>query len=187
MRLSRRAERQYRQPSALSRAGPQRDRRRLTTARPSSMPCARRSPTAATRATRPMATARPGPRLPTSCRTVPPTIDKHLSYADGLLTSHSRRRSPQHRIAALGLRLSPRSPSAMSSSAICAAMSVFVTMVHRDRYGYPASAQACRRCGLTFLNPVMTGEAYGEFYHARLPAARQRLSRPTDRCRQHPG
>jgi hypothetical protein len=41
---------------------------------------------------------------------------------------------------------------------------VFVTIVHRDRYGYPATAQACRRCGLTFLNPVMTGESYGEFY-----------------------
>lgn len=41
---------------------------------------------------------------------------------------------------------------------------VFVTLVHRDRYGYPATAQACRHCGLTFLNPVMTGESYGEFY-----------------------
>jgi 2-polyprenyl-3-methyl-5-hydroxy-6-metoxy-1,4-benzoquinol methylase len=41
---------------------------------------------------------------------------------------------------------------------------VFVTIVHRDRYGYPATAQACRRCGLTFLNPVMTGASYREFY-----------------------
>jgi 2-polyprenyl-3-methyl-5-hydroxy-6-metoxy-1,4-benzoquinol methylase len=41
---------------------------------------------------------------------------------------------------------------------------VFVTIVHRDRYGYPARAQACRRCGLTFLNPVMTAESYHEFY-----------------------
>ena len=41
---------------------------------------------------------------------------------------------------------------------------LFVTVVQRDRYGYPARGQACRRCSLTFLNPVMTAEAYGSFY-----------------------
>jgi SAM-dependent methyltransferase len=41
---------------------------------------------------------------------------------------------------------------------------VFVTIAHRDRYGYPARAQSCRQCSLTFLNPVMTAEAYGDFY-----------------------
>lgn len=41
---------------------------------------------------------------------------------------------------------------------------VFVTIAHRDRYGYPARAQSCRKCSLTFLNPVMTSEAYGGFY-----------------------
>src|SRR5262245_39859515 len=40
----------------------------------------------------------------------------------------------------------------------------FVTLTHRDRYGYPASADGCLRCGLVFLNPVMTAEAYGDFY-----------------------
>jgi SAM-dependent methyltransferase len=40
----------------------------------------------------------------------------------------------------------------------------FVTLTHRDRYGYPASADGCLRCGLVFLNPVMTAEAYGAFY-----------------------
>ena len=40
----------------------------------------------------------------------------------------------------------------------------FVTLAHRDRYGYPASADGCLRCGLVFLNPVMTAEAYGAFY-----------------------
>jgi SAM-dependent methyltransferase len=39
-----------------------------------------------------------------------------------------------------------------------------VHITHRDRYGYPARASACSRCGLTFLNPVMTREAYGNFY-----------------------
>jgi ubiquinone/menaquinone biosynthesis C-methylase UbiE len=40
----------------------------------------------------------------------------------------------------------------------------FVVLTHRDRYGYPAQAQACCTCGLVFLNPRMTGEAYGRFY-----------------------
>jgi hypothetical protein len=40
----------------------------------------------------------------------------------------------------------------------------FVTLVHRDRYGYPATADGCLRCGLVFLNPAMTADAYAEFY-----------------------
>ena len=42
--------------------------------------------------------------------------------------------------------------------------SVFVGLTHRDRYGYPASASGCARCGLVFLDPVMTAAAYGDFY-----------------------
>jgi len=41
---------------------------------------------------------------------------------------------------------------------------VLVTITHRDRYGYPAPASACARCGLVFLNPRMTAPAYGRFY-----------------------
>ena len=41
---------------------------------------------------------------------------------------------------------------------------VLVTITHRDRYGYPAQASACARCGLVFLNPRMTAPAYGRFY-----------------------
>ena len=40
----------------------------------------------------------------------------------------------------------------------------FVIITHEDRYGFPASAHACMNCGLVFLNPVMTAEAYNEFY-----------------------
>ena len=36
----------------------------------------------------------------------------------------------------------------------------FVTLTHRDRYGYAANADGCLRCGLVFLNPVMNAEAY---------------------------
>jgi SAM-dependent methyltransferase len=42
--------------------------------------------------------------------------------------------------------------------------SVFVGLTHRDRYGYPANASGCVRCGLVFLDPVMTAAAYGDFY-----------------------
>lgn len=38
------------------------------------------------------------------------------------------------------------------------------TIVHHDRYGYPAKADVCTSCGLTFLNPRMTSEAYTDFY-----------------------
>ena len=41
---------------------------------------------------------------------------------------------------------------------------MLVTLTHRDRYGYPASATACSRCGLVFLNPRMTPGAYIQFY-----------------------
>ena len=46
---------------------------------------------------------------------------------------------------------------------LCAARE-FVILSHRDRYGYPAQAHACRHCGLVFLNPRMTADAYGRFY-----------------------
>lgn len=40
----------------------------------------------------------------------------------------------------------------------------FVTLSHADRYGYAAPADGCLQCGLVFLNPVMTAEAYAGFY-----------------------
>jgi SAM-dependent methyltransferase len=40
----------------------------------------------------------------------------------------------------------------------------FVVIAHADRYGYPVPAHACVDCGLVFLSPVMTSEAYGAFY-----------------------
>tara|TARA_B100001123_G_scaffold295929_1_gene330032 strand:- start:346 stop:1290 length:945 start_codon:yes stop_codon:yes gene_type:complete len=40
----------------------------------------------------------------------------------------------------------------------------FLVLSHCDRYGFPVRAHGCRRCGLVFLNPVMTVEAYGAFY-----------------------
>lgn len=42
----------------------------------------------------------------------------------------------------------------------------FAVLTHRDRYGFPAEAHACERCGLVFLNPRLTAEAYGRFYRS---------------------
>jgi ubiquinone/menaquinone biosynthesis C-methylase UbiE len=43
-------------------------------------------------------------------------------------------------------------------------VSEFVGLTHKDRYGYRAAAACCVRCGLVFLDPVMTPAAYGRFY-----------------------
>jgi SAM-dependent methyltransferase len=51
----------------------------------------------------------------------------------------------------------------MTTCNLCSG-NLLVTLTHRDRYGYPAQASACARCGLVFLNPRMTAAAYGRFY-----------------------
>ena len=40
----------------------------------------------------------------------------------------------------------------------------FIVLNRVDRYNFTNSAVACRDCGLVFLNPVMTSEAYSKFY-----------------------
>jgi SAM-dependent methyltransferase len=67
------------------------------------------------------------------------------------------------RIAGLGYDYSARPKRARSRCNLCGGER-FVSLTHRDRYGFPAQADGCLRCGLVFLNPVMTAEAYGEFY-----------------------
>jgi 2-polyprenyl-3-methyl-5-hydroxy-6-metoxy-1,4-benzoquinol methylase len=67
------------------------------------------------------------------------------------------------RIAALGYDYAAQPRKEVASCNLCGG-DTFVGLTHRDRYGYPASAHACSRCGLVFLNPRMTAEAYGEFY-----------------------
>jgi 2-polyprenyl-3-methyl-5-hydroxy-6-metoxy-1,4-benzoquinol methylase len=68
------------------------------------------------------------------------------------------------RIAALRYDYAAQPTQALTSCNLCGATE-FVILTHRDRYGYPAQAHACRRCGLVFLNPRMTAEAYGRFYN----------------------
>ena len=67
------------------------------------------------------------------------------------------------RIAALGYDYAAQPREAVSACNLCGG-TLFVVLTHRDRYGYPAQAHACRGCGLVFLNPRMTAAAYGRFY-----------------------
>jgi 2-polyprenyl-3-methyl-5-hydroxy-6-metoxy-1,4-benzoquinol methylase len=69
----------------------------------------------------------------------------------------------RERIEALGYDYAAQPTTALDACNLCGA-TVFVGLTHRDRYGYPASAHACARCGLVFLNPQMTASAYGRFY-----------------------
>lgn len=67
------------------------------------------------------------------------------------------------RLAALGFDYAAQPVRRVEACNLCGGTR-FVTLTHRDRYGYPAEAAACTGCGLVFLNPVMTAEAYGRFY-----------------------
>ena len=69
----------------------------------------------------------------------------------------------RERIAALAFDYESQEKRTVERCNLCG-QSAFVVLTHRDRYGYPARATGCRRCGLVFLDPVMTAEAYGRFY-----------------------
>ena len=70
----------------------------------------------------------------------------------------------RERITALDYDYASQPKQAQQACNLCGA-SEFVILTHRDRYGYPAQAHACRHCGLVFLNPRMTAQAYGRFYN----------------------
>ena len=69
----------------------------------------------------------------------------------------------QTRINALGYDYAGQPKDAVTACNLCGGVE-FVILSHRDRYGYPAEAHVCGRCGLVFLNPRMTARAYGRFY-----------------------
>jgi SAM-dependent methyltransferase len=73
------------------------------------------------------------------------------------------RGSRAERIRALAYGYTSQPAREVEACNLCGA-TVFTVLTHRDRYGYPATACGCRRCGLVFLNPVMTSEAYSRFY-----------------------
>jgi 2-polyprenyl-3-methyl-5-hydroxy-6-metoxy-1,4-benzoquinol methylase len=77
-----------------------------------------------------------------------------------VITSSAERRD---RIAALGFDYGAQEKTAVDRCNLCGG-GMFVVLAHRDRYGFAAGAAACARCGLVFLDPVMTAAAYGRFY-----------------------
>jgi hypothetical protein len=77
-----------------------------------------------------------------------------------LTTIPSERRQ---RIDALGYDYAAQPREWLSSCNLCGG-TLLVNLTHRDRYGFPAQASACARCGLVFLNPRMTADTYGRFY-----------------------
>jgi SAM-dependent methyltransferase len=77
-----------------------------------------------------------------------------------LSTSATGRRE---RIDALGFDYLAQERRRVERCNLCGG-SAFTVITHRDRYGYPAPASACGRCGLVFLDPVMSAAAYSRFY-----------------------
>lgn len=71
--------------------------------------------------------------------------------------------SRAERIAALGFEYAAQPARAVERCNLCGGRQ-FVGLTHRDRYGFPASSACCADCGLVFLDPVMTADAYGAFY-----------------------
>jgi 2-polyprenyl-3-methyl-5-hydroxy-6-metoxy-1,4-benzoquinol methylase len=71
----------------------------------------------------------------------------------------------RQRLAELGFDYAARPKRDVATCNLCRA-DRFVHLVHRDRYAYPARASCCARCGLVFLNPVMTADDYAHFYDA---------------------
>jgi SAM-dependent methyltransferase len=71
--------------------------------------------------------------------------------------------SRTERIAALGFDYAAQPKKAVERCNLCGGRQL-VGLTHRDRYGFPASSSCCAGCGLVFLDPVMTADAYGAFY-----------------------
>src|SRR5687767_14679380 len=69
----------------------------------------------------------------------------------------------RERIDALGFDYAAQEWMLVERCNLCGA-SAFTVLTHRDRYGFPVTASACDRCGLVFLDPVMTAAAYSRFY-----------------------
>jgi 2-polyprenyl-3-methyl-5-hydroxy-6-metoxy-1,4-benzoquinol methylase len=69
----------------------------------------------------------------------------------------------RERLVALGYDYVERAKDRLESCNLCGSTEL-TTISHSDRYGFPASTDACRRCGLAFLNPRLTVDEYGRFY-----------------------
>jgi SAM-dependent methyltransferase len=71
--------------------------------------------------------------------------------------------SREERIAALAYRPEEQPQEAVRACNLCGSEH-HVEVARRDRYGYPTTLRVCAACGLGFLSPRPTAEAYGAFY-----------------------
>jgi SAM-dependent methyltransferase len=69
------------------------------------------------------------------------------------------------RIAAVGYDYAAHELEPVKACNLCGSTDLD-TVAERDRYGYPATARMCRRCGLGFLSPRLTAAEYGTFYES---------------------
>jgi 2-polyprenyl-3-methyl-5-hydroxy-6-metoxy-1,4-benzoquinol methylase len=67
------------------------------------------------------------------------------------------------RIAALGYDPAPLARDRVGRCNLCGSPH-HVEVSRRDRYGYAGRLLVCARCGLGFLSPRLTAEAYADFY-----------------------
>jgi SAM-dependent methyltransferase len=69
----------------------------------------------------------------------------------------------EERLATLGMDLSHLPLETVAACNLCGGER-FIQIARRDRYALPFRTSMCEACGLVFLNPRPTAEAYGEFY-----------------------
>lgn len=69
----------------------------------------------------------------------------------------------EERIKALDYDYAAQPKERLTCCNVCGEASLY-TLTHHDRYGYPASVDGCPKCGMVFLNPRMTPDAYTDFY-----------------------
>lgn len=69
----------------------------------------------------------------------------------------------QERIKAVGYDYDQVPKSLHETCNLCGADN-WVTITHRDRYGFHAPTTACGTCGLAIINPRMPSSAYADFY-----------------------
>ena len=69
----------------------------------------------------------------------------------------------EERIATVGYDPSAEPSEAVRDCNLCGGDRL-IEVARRDRYGYPVVLMACARCGLAFLSPRPTADAYASFY-----------------------
>lgn len=79
------------------------------------------------------------------------------------MTHSSQTADRADRIANLAYDFDSRDKRRIERCELCGS-DQFVFLNTHDRYGFKSPASSCMVCSLTVLNPVMTADAYGDFY-----------------------